>query len=336
MDDSIPPGPVLTPAFDEPLNPDEFRLKLDFRSGVGSAARVFKFYEQWLGATQTILDEFASKIDKRLKLEIRLVKISEGSADPKFQVVPQYIADQKVISIPQAAMPALMMQTQELINGGLGYLLESIDTNNFNELFDKCVENVQMDLLPQLNQEPLPEEPSQPSELSVADATSLVPLLPPTKTKDSMQNKRKVLLALGKMAAATTNNLVAGEEINQKTSDGEVTKFNRSLIGTSVILSEPKIVEKMIVHRDQELVAAKAILYGNGTWSFLWNGRIKSMTILDDEWMNQFKGEKVVLRANQALIADIRETRTTKQKLGVNIKNSNKFEIIKIKKKEEI
>ena len=322
-----------------PLGESEFRLKLRFKPSAGPAVRVFKFYKEWLEATNTIVNEFASHICKGLRVEIKLVEIKEGSADPKFIFEPSLIGATGQIAIPEDLLRDFIPHLHEVVNADIDFLMENVDTNNFEEFFvgklaeletlrnDFAALKAKTEPLEALSSIPVVPTPSLSDETQPMPEISEKPRKEPALPK---YNRKKVFSALNQIAQSTSLNLLNGEMVTQLSPDGESIDFTPELVRSSSALQDDEEIVTETTYENQSIVASRAVMIGDGIWSFLWGGKSKRMQIEDDDWLERFHRGEVALVAKQALAVDIKEIETKYLKMGIVYKKKYKFTVDKI------
>lgn len=312
------------------LAPNEFRLLLKFKPSQGEAARVFKFYQQWLVATSQIINDFVSHVHRGMHISIRLVEMKEGSADPKFSLDPMLVTTGGQKPIPEGFMNGLLPMVQEIVSSQQDFLMGSVGDDNYHLFYQQKLQ--QLNQLASQYKAELSDAFGEP--LSPGDSTN--PNLEDTNSKSPKKDPKPVAFkkgtvfnALTQIADATSQNLLPEEKVVQRAADGEETVF------TPELMRESKVHEDLVKttdkkHREQEIVAVRAVLHGKGAWSFLWNGRVKSMEIKDPNWNARFKAGEVSLVSDQRLKADIKEENISYSKMGVEYKRRNRFTITKV------
>lgn len=331
----MPEGIDDAKAASGPLGESEFRLKLKFKPSTGPAIRVFQFYTDWLEATNTIVNEFASHVCKGLRIEIKLVEIKEGSADPKFIFEPSLIGETGKIAIPVELVQDFIPHLHEIVNADLDFLMENVDSYNFEEFFVNKLNDLDtlrnnFSALVAGTQEVAPADYIATVSLADSPAEEEIHEKQKENKEPPKYNRRKVFNALNQIAKSTSDHLMNGEVVTQLSPDGESIDVTPELVRSSGALHKDEELITETSHTFQTVVVSRAVLVGEGVWSFLWNGRSKRMQIQDREWLEKFHEGRVGLIAKQALSVDILEIEKKYLKMGIVYKRKVNYYLEKI------
>ena len=235
---------------------DDFEIKIDFKSGEGDPARIFKTMSGLIDAFQSLDSHLTSSFDVSLQASLVLDNVEAGSIKAKFHDVISGIPDEALKGAEwKKIIGHFLLKSKYAIlkwTGERNSITNREDVKSLENTLKKIAEETDLKLLPAY---------SAPSaDVLLSDIYSI---------QESLEN-------------------LDDEDIATYTYDNNETNFNRDLDISNEVVREVLTKEVVESSGKRILKVKKPDLLGQSMWAFQYDGRSIEAKVIDNEWLSKF------------------------------------------------
>lgn len=247
----------------------EFEIKIDFKSGEGDPARIFKAMSGLIDSFQSLDSHLAASFDVSLDASLVLEEVSAGSIKARFRDLIEGVPDEALKEAEwKKILGHFLLKCKYAI---LQWLDERNEISHRDDV--RVLERELICIAEETNLKHLPAYSAPPAELLLSDILSV---------QESLSN------------------LAEGDTAVYRSGKTEV-NFNRDLEISNEIVREV-LTKEVVKSSGKRIVKVKKPDYlGQSMWAFQYDGRSIEAKITNMDWLARFQSRKLDVKPGDSL-----------------------------------